>query len=80
LDGVLRRILFNLGLSLRVARVRRGLTSSPAETATAPTVPASTPGERLSWSLKFARDQVLTRGRWWVLQTAALLSGRNGRQ
>lgn len=76
LDGVLRRILFNLGLSLRVARARRGLRlSEPAP----PPVPDATAGERLSWALKFARDQLLTRGRWWVLQTAALLPGRDGR-
>lgn len=74
LDAVLRRILFNLGLSLRVARARRGLKSPPASFA-----PAATAGERLSWSLKFARDQLLTRGRWWFLQTAALLTGRDGR-
>ncbi|MBV9927401.1 MAG: glycosyltransferase family 2 protein [Acidobacteria bacterium] len=60
LDAVLRRILFNLALSLRVARARRGL-----ESARAPFVPAATRGERLSWSLKFARDQLMTRGRWW---------------
>jgi glycosyltransferase involved in cell wall biosynthesis len=70
LDAVLRRILFNLGLSLRVARARRGLKSPHTSFA-----PAATTGERLSWSLKFARDQLLTRGRWWVLQ----LTGRNGR-
>ena len=79
LDGVLRRILFNLSLSLRLARVRRGMKSRRVATARAPSVPAATAGERLSWSLKFAREQLLTRGRWWVLQTAALLSGRNGR-
>jgi glycosyltransferase involved in cell wall biosynthesis len=74
LDAVLRRILFNQGLSLRVARARRGLKSRRA-----PFVPALTTGERLSWSLEFVRDQLLTRGRWWSLQAAALLSGRNGR-
>lgn len=78
LDAVLRRILFNLGLSLRAARVRRGLKSHRAA-AREPFVPDATAGERLSWSYKFARDQLLTRGRWWVLQTAALLSGRQGR-
>ncbi len=75
LDGVLRRILFNLGLSLRVARVRRGLKPNKA----APPVPGVTAGERLNWSLKFARDKLLTRGRWWALQTAALFSIRNSR-
>jgi glycosyltransferase involved in cell wall biosynthesis len=79
LDAVLRRILFNLGLSLRVARARRGLKSFPGAAARAPFVPGATAGEMLSWSLKFARDQLLTRGRWWVLQTATILSGRNGR-
>lgn len=71
LDAALRRILFNLSLSLRIARARRGLKSRRAGF-----VPALTTGERLSWSLKFARDQLLTRGRWWALQTAALLAGR----
>lgn len=75
LERVLRRILFNLGLSLRLARVRRGLMARPASAH----VPSATAGERLSWSLKFAREQLLTRGRWWFLQTAALFSGRNGR-
>ncbi len=75
LDEVLRRILFNLGLSLRLARARRGLKSSPH----APRVTDATAGERLRWSFKFARDQLLTRGRWWVLQTASLLFGRDGR-
>jgi glycosyltransferase involved in cell wall biosynthesis len=79
LDAVLRRILFNLGLSLRVARARRGLKSLPAAAVRAPFAPGATAGEMLSWSLKFARDQLLTRGRWWVLQTASLLSGRDGR-
>jgi glycosyltransferase involved in cell wall biosynthesis len=79
LDGVLRQILFNLSLSLRGARVRRGLKSLPTAASRVPFVPAATAGERLNWSFKFARDQLLTRGRWWVLQTAALLSGRQGR-
>jgi len=63
LDAVLRRILFNLNLSLRVARARRG----PAATR-APSVPAATAAERLSWSLKFAHDKLLTRGRWWFIR------------
>jgi glycosyltransferase involved in cell wall biosynthesis len=75
LERVLRRILFNLGLSLRLARVRRGLMARPASAH----VPAATAGERLSWSLKFAHEQLLTRGRWWFLQTTSLFSGRNGR-
>jgi glycosyltransferase involved in cell wall biosynthesis len=79
LDEVLRRILFNLGLSLRVARARRGSGSRRNGARRVPYAPAATAGERLSWSLKFGRDQLLTRGRWWVLQTAALFSGRNGR-
>jgi glycosyltransferase involved in cell wall biosynthesis len=80
LDAVLRRILFNLSLSLRAARVRRGLKSFPAAASRAPFVPDSTAAERLCWSYKFACDQLLTRGRWWLLQTAALLSGRQGRR
>jgi hypothetical protein len=40
---------------------------------------ALTAGERLSWPLKFARDELLTRGRWWVLLTASLFSSPNGR-
>ncbi|HEX8146492.1 MAG TPA: glycosyltransferase family 2 protein [Pyrinomonadaceae bacterium] len=79
LDGVLRQILFNLGLSLRVARVRRGVRPGPAAKARAPFVLDATAGERLSWSLKFAREQLLTRGRRMVLEAASLLNGRNGR-
>lgn len=79
LDGVLRRILFNLGLSLRVARARRGRKSRPAATARAPFFPAATAGERLSWSLKFARDQLMTRGCWWFLRSADALSRRRAR-
>lgn len=76
LDGVLRRILFNLGLSLRLARARSGVKASPH--ATASHVPAAAAGERLSWTLQFARDQLLTRGRWCLLRTAALLYGSDG--
>jgi len=73
LDGVLRQIIFNLGLSLRIARLRRGLKPRPADT---PPFTAATAAERLSWSLKYARNQLATRGRWWALRTASLLSGR----
>lgn len=74
LDAVLRRILFNLSLSLRVARVRRGLRSSHAAAGPARAAPVASAGERLRWSLKFAGEQLLTRGRWWVLSPAAALS------
>lgn len=76
LDGVLRQIIFNLGLSLRIARLRGGSKSGPAATPLAHEVTAA---ERLGWSLRFARNQLLTRSRWWALRTAALLSGRDGR-
>lgn len=79
LDGVVRRILFNLNLSLNIARARRRFNSRSAATARAPFSPAASARERLSWSLKFTRDQLLTRGRWWVLHTAAVLYGRRAR-
>jgi glycosyltransferase involved in cell wall biosynthesis len=76
MSRVLRRIIFNLRLSLRVARLRRGFKSRRAETADAPAVSTA---EALSWSLKFACDQLKTRGRWWVLRSAAALSRRRAR-
>ncbi|HLM58777.1 MAG TPA: glycosyltransferase family 2 protein [Pyrinomonadaceae bacterium] len=79
LDGVVRRILFNLNLSLNIARARRRFNSRSNVTARAPFSPAASARERLSWSLKFTRDQLLTRGRWWVLHSAAALYGRRPR-
>lgn len=73
LDGVLRRILFNLNLSLRVARMRRGVKSDDASAGSDFAPPASA-GERLRWSIEFAGEQLLTRGRWWLLSPASALS------
>jgi glycosyltransferase involved in cell wall biosynthesis len=77
INAVARRIIFNLGLSLRVARLRRGLTARPVTKA--PHVPVASAGERVRWTLKFARDQIMTRGRLWFLSTAAALPGRRAR-
>ncbi|MDT5156680.1 MAG: hypothetical protein QOH51_1037 [Acidobacteriota bacterium] len=74
---VLRRILFNLRLSLAVARLRQRLKGRPATAAavvpTSSVVPDVTRGECLSWTLKFACDQLRTRGRWWILKSATAL-------
>lgn len=80
LDCVLRRILFNLGLSLRIARMRQGRMSGPAGATRVSYVPVTSVFERLSWSLRYARDQLLTRGRWWGLRATALLQRRGGRR
>jgi glycosyltransferase involved in cell wall biosynthesis len=71
MDRVLRRLLFNLRLSLLLARRRQGLKRRPATADSARFVPNVSTGERLSWSLKFAGTQLMTRGRWWVLRSAA---------
>jgi glycosyltransferase involved in cell wall biosynthesis len=71
IDRVIRRIMFNLGVSLRIARLRRGLKSRPAMTAFVPTASA---GEKLNWSLKFAANQITTRGRWMIVKSATALT------
>lgn len=81
MDRVIRRILFNLRLSLRIARLRSGLSGRKAATnAPASFVPRVSQGERLSWFLKFVCNQLTTRGRWWISRSAsALYDGRAGR-
>jgi glycosyltransferase involved in cell wall biosynthesis len=73
MDRVLRRILFNLRLSLRIARLRRGLSGRTDATVPTRFAPRVSPGERLSWTLKFACNQLMTRGRWWISRSAAVL-------
>jgi glycosyltransferase involved in cell wall biosynthesis len=70
---VLRRILFNLRLSLAVARLRQRSKGRTATAAPTRSVPDVTMGERLSWTLKFARDQLKTRVRWWMVRSATVL-------
>lgn len=79
MDVVVRRILFNLSLSLRVARLRRRLRQRAVASARLQLPPVASAGERVSWTLKFLREKLLTRGRWWVLRSAAALSGRRTR-
>lgn len=79
MDAVVRRILFNLGLSLRLARMRRWSRPRPGPSARTPSLPVASAGERMSWTLKFVRDKLLTRGRWWALCSANALSGRRTR-
>ena len=79
MDAVVRRILFNLSLSLRVARMRRGPWPRPGVAARPESSPVASAGEKVSWTLKFVRDKLLTRGRWWSLRSAAALSGRRPR-
>jgi glycosyltransferase involved in cell wall biosynthesis len=76
---VLRRIVFNLSLSLRIARLRGGFKSRRGAAERARIAHNVSAGEALSWSLKFACDQLKTRGRRWVLRSAAMLSGRRAR-
>ncbi len=70
MDRVIRRILFNLTISLRIARLRYGTKAVPVRL---PFIPPASPGERLNWALKFAANQISTRGRWMV-KSAAVLS------
>jgi glycosyltransferase involved in cell wall biosynthesis len=69
MERVLRRILFNLRLYLRIARLRRGLKGRPATTAKRAFAFRASSGEMLSWTLKFACDQLRTRGRWWFVRS-----------
>jgi glycosyltransferase involved in cell wall biosynthesis len=76
---VFRRIVFNLSLSLRVARLRGGFKSRRAAAERARVAHDASAGEALVWSLKFACDRLKTRGRWWALSSAAALSFRRAR-
>jgi glycosyltransferase involved in cell wall biosynthesis len=73
MDRVIRRILFNLSISLRIARARHGLKSRPVMSAF---VPPASPRERLNWLLKFAGNQISTRGRWMVKSATAFSEWR----
>jgi glycosyltransferase involved in cell wall biosynthesis len=73
---VLRRILFNLRLSLRIARLRRGLKAIPPASVTTQPGPQESAGEKLSWTFKFAYDQLRTRGCWWMLRFASAFDFR----
>jgi glycosyltransferase involved in cell wall biosynthesis len=67
MDSLLRRIVFNLSVNLRVARLRSGSKApslTPAQLEFS--LPAS-PVEKLSWLLKFAGNQIKTRGRWLIV-------------
>jgi glycosyltransferase involved in cell wall biosynthesis len=79
MDVVLRRILFNLHLSLSIARLRRRLNARPVVAVQTRFVPVVSTGEMLSWSFKFTCNQLMTRARWWVLRSATLLSDRRAR-
>jgi glycosyltransferase involved in cell wall biosynthesis len=76
---VLRRIVFNLSLSLRIARLRSGFKSRRVASERARIAHNVSTGEALVWSLKFACDRLKTRGRRWALRSAAVLSGRRVR-
>jgi glycosyltransferase involved in cell wall biosynthesis len=76
---VLRRIVFNLSLSLRIARLRGGFKSRRGATERVRIAHNASAGEALVWSLKFACDRLGTRGRWWALRSRAALSGRRAR-
>ncbi|HEX5702603.1 MAG TPA: glycosyltransferase family 2 protein [Pyrinomonadaceae bacterium] len=71
MDLVIRRILFNLSVSLRIAHLRQGSKSRPVRP---PFIPPASPSERLNWALKFAANQISTRGRWWIMKSANALS------
>jgi glycosyltransferase involved in cell wall biosynthesis len=66
LDRVLRRILFNLHLSLRIARLRHRLKARLATPGPTPCVLDVSLRERFGWSLKFVGNQLRTRGRCWI--------------
>ncbi|MDT7688950.1 MAG: hypothetical protein QOE46_1709 [Acidobacteriota bacterium] len=71
---VLRMILFNVRLSLRVARLRRGLRPSVAASKSPRLAQHRVSrAEMLRWSLRFACERIRTRGRWLILNTAALV-------
>lgn len=64
MDQVLRRILFNLRLSLSLARLRRGVTSLQPNRELQELDTDVKLGERLSWTLEFGVNQLRTRARW----------------
>ena len=76
---VFRRIVFNLSLSLRIARLRGGFKSRSDAAGRARVAHDASAGEALVWSLKFACDRLKTRARWWALRSAAALSFRRAR-
>jgi glycosyltransferase involved in cell wall biosynthesis len=75
MHDVLRRIVFNLNVKLRVARLRHRL---KARSITPPAPPDFaldiSRRERLNWALKFACNQLRTRARWWIVKSAIVLS------
>jgi glycosyltransferase involved in cell wall biosynthesis len=73
MDRVLRRILFNLHLNLRIARLRHRLKARPAGPAPTRCVLDVSLPERFGWSLKFVGNQLRTRGRWWILSSVSIL-------
>jgi glycosyltransferase involved in cell wall biosynthesis len=73
MDRVLRRILFNLRLNLRIVRLRHKLKARPAPPAPTPCRLDVSLSERFGWSLKFVGNQLRTRGRWWILSSASVL-------
>lgn len=73
MERVLRRILFNLRLSLRIARLRHKLKARPTTPAPSPFALDVSLRERFGWSLKFVCNQLRTRGRWWVLSSVSVL-------
>jgi glycosyltransferase involved in cell wall biosynthesis len=80
LSRVLRKILFNVRLSLRVARLRRGLRGRKAATPQTRHAHGASPAETLSWSLRFASDRLRTRGRWLIVNSAGLLRDPHARR
>lgn len=73
MDRVLRRILFNLRLHLRIARLRHRLKARLAIPAPTRCVLDVSLRERFGWSLKFVCNQLRTRGRWWILRSVSVL-------
>jgi glycosyltransferase involved in cell wall biosynthesis len=76
---VLRGILFNVNLSLRIARLRRGLKRRKASESTRLAQRVST-AEMLSWSLRFACERIMTRARRLILDTSTLIRERRARR
>jgi glycosyltransferase involved in cell wall biosynthesis len=76
MDRVVRRIVFNLTISLRIARLRYGSKSRSLTQASLAVAPHVSRRERLNWFLKFAGNQISTRGRWWMMKSATTLSDR----
>jgi glycosyltransferase involved in cell wall biosynthesis len=74
MEKVLRRILFNLSVSLRVARLRQPLKARSVSRTPLAFTPHASPRDTLSWSLKFASNQIMTRGRWWIVKSASVLT------